>query len=657
MKAAFAAAGAVAVVAVVAGLGSQFVSPFLLAVVVGLALVAGVLRSLAKSTVHFLAEDEQLRVQLFTGAKVHNGPGMTLLNPLSYRSAEKVKVDALGTLDFLKVKDITSGVERIEKGPQLFFPGPYERVTQRGQGISLSNTDYALVEDKLSGERRVVKGPCMWFPGPYDEGHKSRGISLGSTEFITVEDRVTGVKHTQKGPCVWFPGPNEVAAAKQTAITVQDDEYVLLKDTASGLRWVQQGKALIFLEPTWRVEGANTNGGVKKAMVLKVFEYVQLLNTKTGSITTHRGEMTVVPAPDEEVIDGKKKAAVQIDDEHAALVRDKATGQLRLVTEKQLLVPGSNEIIEGVRELIKLADHEAMIVKDKDGDYHYYYGSKEKRGANQSRSFFLPPNSETVKTWWSRGPRRERKDVSFDRFDMRPHFMKFEFNCRTADNVELILEGIFFWEIIDLPMMTKMTSDTSGDLVYHVRSQFIQHVARVTLRTFMEELHKVAKTVQDEDQDFYKARGIKVHSLEMTRYSCACSSTAEILEQIIQETTNRMNRLSQAESENEVNLFRTQGQIEQANLNNGLLQIQHVQTQEEAKVAGSSEASRVEAFLEQLEKKVPNLDNRIKIWETLRKGDNLSVVSQGGASLYYTPADVDLSIETRNTPAKTAASK
>ena len=36
-------------------------------------------------------------------------------------------------------------------------------------------------------------------------------------------------------------------------------------------------------------------------------------------------------------------------------------------------------------------------------------------------------------------------------------FMSFEFNCRTADNVELILEGTFFWEVIDLQTMFKCT--------------------------------------------------------------------------------------------------------------------------------------------------------------------------------------------------------
>ena len=42
---------------------------------------------------------------------------------------------------------------------------------------------------------------------------------------------------------------------------------------------------------------------------------------------------------------------------------------------------------------------------------------------------------------------------------------------------------------------------------------------------------------------------------EVTRYSCAEAKTRIILEKIIQETTNRLNRLSQAESENEAPNF------------------------------------------------------------------------------------------------------
>merc|ERR1711915_547469 len=163
---------------------------------------------------------------------------------------------------------------------------------------------------------------------------------------------------------------------------------------------------------------------------------------------------------------------------------------------------------------------------------------------------------------------------------------KFEFDCRTSDNVELVLEGVAFWELIDLPLMWEYTGDTTGDMVYHIRSQFIQRVAGVTLRKFMEDLHTIAAEVLAEDTEFFATRGIKVHSLEMTRYQCADSNTAEILGQIIQETTSRMNRLSQAESENEVSIFRTQGQLEQSRVNSELLAMQREQSRADAEVTG-----------------------------------------------------------------------
>merc|ERR1712151_334834 len=314
-------------------------------------------------------------------------------------------------------------------------------------------------------------------------------------------------------------------------------------------------------------------------------------------------------------------------------------------------VPGPNEEIEEVRELIKLTDSEAMIIKDKDGQYQYYYGSDKMRKPGQPRAFFLPPDAEIVKVWWSRGPRRERKDVSFERFDCRPHFMKFEFDCRTSDNVELVIEGVFFWELVDLPAMWEQTSDTSGDMVYHLRSQFIQHVARVTLKSFMQEVHDIAKVVWEEDAPFYSARGIKVHSLEVTRYLCTDKNTSEILAQIIQETTSRMNRLSQAESENEVELFRAQGQVEHSRVHSEILKIQREEAQHEAHMAGAAEADRVATFLAGLEKQVPKLEDRIKMWQVLRKTEALSVVSQGSANLYFTPSDCDLSIDTKTAAA------
>merc|ERR1712173_265206 len=111
--------------------------------------------------------------------------------------------------------------------------------------------------------------------------------------------------------------------------------------------------------------------------------------------------------------------------------------------------------------------------------------------------------------------------------------------------------------------------------------------------------------VFDEGLSFYGDRGVKIHSLEVTRYKCADTRTSEVLQQIIEETTNRLNRLSQAESENEVKMFRMQGQIEQETLNGQLLQIQHEHAQIEAQVGDAAEAARVQAFVNGLQEAIP----------------------------------------------------
>jgi len=348
----------------------------------------------------------------------------------------------------------------------------------------------------------------------------------------------------------------------------------------------------------------------------------------------------------EKILDGGKQKAIEIDDEHAVLVRETATGQQRLVTENQLFVPGSTETIAEVRKLIQLADHEAMIVKDKDGDFQFHYGDPNKVQDAKPRSFFLPPYAEIVKLWWSSGLRRLKRDLGIERFDCRPNFMWNEIDCRTCDNVELVLECTIFYEVVDLAKMVRATGNLPGDIYNQIRSQFIKHVARVTLKVLMEQLHAISKGIFDEDNSFYQSRGVKIHSLEVTKYSCSERRTSEVLQQIIEETTNRLNRLSQAESENEVRLFKMQGQIEQEKLNGELLTIQHEHSKSEASVAGSAEAERVSAFMKGLASEVPKLEDRLNVWQTLRKQDALTVVSEGVASLYYTPNDVDLSIKT-----------
>jgi len=499
------------------------------------------------------------------------------------------------------IKNLTSEV--VVDGPKAVFVNPFlTKSHEIKKALSLGPMEYCVVKSILSGEKRVEAGPKLVFLRSYDKivrdetgNQKRQSICLKSNEYIRFHDLKTGKVRVVRGEkgCV-VPGPDE------------------------------------------------THNGLNRAIDLKIFEYIKIEDKLTGAVRTERGEALVFLGPYEEQM-GTKRCAIEVDEETAVLVRNKRTGQPHLVTKKILFVPSDDEEVMEVRKLIKLAEHEACIVRDKVGKDIFHFGTNESQ-----RSFFLPPHSELVQLLWSRGRRRERRDLRITKLDLRPVFMSFEFNCRTNDNVELILEGSFFWEVVDLSSMVKFTNDTTGDICNHARSRFIELVSKVTLQDFMTQFNMIAKQVHENDHsDFYVKRGVKIHSLEVTGFRCAEQSTALILEQIIQETTNRMNRLQMQESQNEVQLREIRGDIEEERVRSELIDIQTSNSNAKSKMEGLAEPEKVKTFIEELSTGFPDMDMDVKInlWNTLRKKDALEAVSGGNASLYFTPNDVNLSIE------------
>merc|ERR1719247_1267739 len=90
----------------------------------------------------------------------------------------------------------------------------------------------------------------------------------------------------------------------------------------------------------------------------------------------------------------------------------------------------------------------------------------------------------------------------------------------------------------------------------------IQAVSRVTLEDFMAEFNEIVTKAAAVDDSFYTERGVKMHALEVTRYACADSATSAVLQEIIQETTNRINRMQKQQSDNEVQREKVSGEIE-----------------------------------------------------------------------------------------------
>lgn len=495
----------------------------------------------------------------------------------------------------------------------------------------------------------VINGPATVFVNPLTTKRVQvrKALSLGPSDYCVVKNVISGEKYVQVGPkLVWLKPYDKIlkdkkSSEKRSAVSLKANEYVRFVNNETGkLRTVKGEQGRIVPGP---YEEFLDSGGKKQALDLKVYEYVKIENRKTGEVRTERGEKLVFLDPFEELIGQTKQLAVEVDEETAVLVRNKRSGQQYLVTDKMLFFPSHDEDVLEVRKLIKLADYEACIVRDKSGKDAFFFGSNE-----DERSFFLPPYSELVTLLWSRGRRRERRDLRIKLLDLRPMFMSFEFNCRTNDNVELVLEGSFFWEVSDLRAMMEFTNDTTGDICNHARSRFIELVSKVTLQEFMTRFNVIAQQVHfDDKSNFYSQRGVKIHSLEVTGYRCAEQSTALILEQIIQETTNRMNRLQQQESENEIQLREIKGDIEEETARAELIQIQTMNSNAKSKMEGLAEAERVTSFLQEMNNKFPTMETTtaISMWQTLRKEDALRAVSNGKASLYFTPNDANLSIE------------
>lgn len=174
------------------------------------------------------------------------------------------------------------------------------------------------------------------------------------------------------------------------------------------------------------------------------------------------------------------------------------------------------------------------------------------------------------------------------RIDKRPQFMNYEFLCRTKDNVELVIAVTFFWQIVNVPLMLKYTSDPPGDVCAHARSAVTNEITKCSLEEFMADVNSVVEKAifqeKEGGEDFYGDRGVKIHTVEVLHYQCKDANVEKVLQQIIQESTNRMNAMQVQQSRNEVNVFALTGQIDEEKLRGGLLDVRHKHHRAEAYV-------------------------------------------------------------------------
>ena len=605
----------------------------------------------------YVGEGEQLLVKTVSGKIVHDGPVIIFPSLLTTLSYKKRKGISLSALQYVLVQDSVTGAKTIQSGPNMLLLGPYDVPGTVTNATVLDSRSSLVILDSKTGARRLVIGPLTFIPGPYESiQSREKCISLHANQYILVENTLSGAIKIAKGEQTVWIQPHEKHLGVKEAFSLDGDQQVRLRDTVTGNIRCVRGPKLVFPEATEEVLGSSNAGTKETAIHLLKWEYCHIQDRQTGKVRVVRGEQSIHLGPND-VLTQKKKRAYVIDTMHAVLVRDRETGCQELIQEPQLFVPTAEQEVMEIRNRICLTSNQAVILKDSDGNHHIRFGKEQ-----DLSSFFLPPHWETVTLMWSRGRRREKRDLAITIFDTRPQYMSFEFNCRTSDNVEMVLEGTFFWEVEDIAAMLRFTGDAPGDVCAHARSCFIQLISKVTLQQFMEEFNDIALKAAQSDDSFYTQRGIKIHSLEVTRYACADQSTAIILEQIIAETTNRMNRLSCQESENEVKLAQLHGEEEQENAKTSVLHIQQMHSIEMAKSQGTAEAERCLAFLQKIEDGQSGegsdaSDEGVigrsskelaeELWHALRKAEAIKNVSSGTATVYFPPKDAGLVLEHR----------
>mmetsp|Transcript_50453 Transcript_50453/g.99669 ORF Transcript_50453/g.99669 Transcript_50453/m.99669 type:complete len:210 (+) Transcript_50453:3-632(+) len=203
--------------------------------------------------------------------------------------------------------------------------------------------------------------------------------------------------------------------------------------------------------------------------------------------------------------------------------------------------------------------------------------------------------------------------------------------------------------------LLSITADPSGDVWYKARSTFISAVSKVDLETFMSGFNSIIQDAFEAQADdtFYSDRGIKVHSIEVTKYSPTDPDTAATLQEIIEETTNRINKLEAQRSANDVAAAKLAADIE---LEKKKLQLINTQATNERLVAArEGEAEGVEmaksasTFINDLSSSLPDVDERLSLYKFHKKLENQNErtkhLASGRATLFMTADELNFNLQ------------
>ncbi|CAK9114501.1 unnamed protein product [Durusdinium trenchii] len=594
-------------------------------------------------------EKQQILFILPTTKEVKNGPFTEIVWPhLNHevRDAVQVELSEYAVLKHERTQEL-----RHVPGPQFVFMGAYETLEGKRTKIVMQKQEYVRLIDKMTGEERVVAGPTTLVPNPLEEYPTGveTAIVIGAQNAVLVYNKTSGLKSLITEAGAFIPAPYEEILSEQQARLLEPLEYAVVKDLLTGEARNEVGPKLLQQGPYEEILAT------KQKMVLEKDEYLQLLDKKTGTERVLKGPDQVVPGPSEEAPGGGKQKAVFLTDQQAVVVLNRTSGQRRLETTNGVFIPEAYERVLEVRTKYLVLTHQAAVTRDVQGNL------REISGADGSDAFFLQPYEELVQMQWSVYQPDSVDPVpkeTVTMIDLRSQKMFYNVEVRTSDNVKMRIQGTLFWQVKNVLTMIAMTADPAGDVSQRARSGLIAAVSKATFATFMNEFGNITQQAfaAEATDPFYLSRGVELQSLEMTKYEMVDQETANILQLIIQESTNRINQLQQQESENDVKAAKLVADIELEKQRTSLITTQaaneKLQASLQGQAAGTELVESAVAFIDGLNETISEVTDRTSLYRLHQLLDSRNIdtsnLATGQAQLFLTPSNLNLQLRMAN---------
>eukprot|EP00927_Polykrikos_kofoidii_P065852 TRINITY_DN6156_c0_g2_i2.p1 TRINITY_DN6156_c0_g2~~TRINITY_DN6156_c0_g2_i2.p1 ORF type:complete len:1025 (-),score=130.01 TRINITY_DN6156_c0_g2_i2:29-3103(-) len=659
--------------------------------------------------------------------RILRGPDAIVPEPTEVVPKHVSKAIVIGSQNGVVVRNRATGKRTLVREEGIFFPSPEEDILSQPNAIVLKSQEFAVVQQKSSGNYTHWHGPLQLFLNASDILVKILPkVVLQNQQYVRLLDYATGEEVVYKGPETIVPSPGQCekdykkncVVSVEQAVVMRPETSVLVRNARTGVKKVVKvsdgdggiytpqpyeailkvNTAVILLQTEYaRVK--NLDGTIRNAMgplllhlevneellnvalkvVLAKFNYIRLVDAKTGGERIVEGPIVFVPNPTEESVRDDQprvkskqhndmvQQSTLIDQDHALLVNDQSSGVQRLETTQGMWTPRPYEYLLEKRDIVRVLPHQAVIVRTPAGELIVHDGTKDRRGIK----FFLEPRTTLEEMLWTEDPSQNSKKVVV-MIDMRIHRMPFHFNVRTSDHVDFEIMGNMYWRVQNVSLMIRGTKDPAGDVWHHVKSSLMQSVSAVSFDGFMGSFNTLANVTYAADTagTFYTDRGIEVKRIEVTRFEAVDADTRLTLQRINAEVTQQITMLRQQEGQSIVNSARLNAMIAlQTEQTQGELELESEKTKliaqrtsnellENTKVAiGTAQrfALHAKMFIEAMNQSNVSTGAGMQLYRALKKAelhnnDTQHLFGPSSAKLFLTSGDVSLNVRDLGLP-------